>query len=491
MKFLRRPDLSPATRAQIALDAFVHQGVWGYVTELARQHHVSRQFIYLLIWAVCEIFELKMSSSYEPGAKTVEVSPDQLLLSLRLQGHCSLGNISQIFDLLGIDKKSVGYLSERLQQFAETIPKERPCISDPVILIVDETFASCRPILVVLEARTHFVLEARWGPDRKGDTWENVFEELKTEGYGILLVVADQGSGIRKGAHAAGLSLFPDLMHLVSPFAPFLSRYERKALYAIQHEYEREKVFDNAKSEKNLRKRLQEYGEAAQQAENAVWDYEDYLYLRGELLLAFDPFDSDGTARTRSVVEGEIHAIMDLLEGEFNDPKLHAAVNAFRKIIGEYWPYFQRLEAIIEELSMQMPQDLLRELCLAWQAEKKSRGAKIYSRKKALEREAVDHLFLAACGNMENVNSLAQVVFDRLESNVRSSSPIESINSLIRMFLNSSRGQITQATLNLIVYYLNHKIANRGPYKGSSASQRLTGEPEDRTFIDQILENRK
>jgi hypothetical protein len=80
-----------------------------------------------------------------------------------------------------------------------------------------------------------------------------------------------------------------------------------------------------------------------------------------------------------------------------------------------------------------------------------------------------------------------QIVFDRLEDNVRSSSPLESTNSLIRDHLNSCRGQIDQKMLNLIVYSINHKIANRGPYKGTSPWQRLTGKSETNDYAEQIM----
>jgi hypothetical protein len=184
-------------------------------------------------------------------------------------------------------------------------------------------------------------------------------------------------------------------------------------------------------------------------------------------------------------------SILELRESEFDDPKRHAVVRGFREAAEAYGRYFERVEAIVSELSTRMPPDGLRERCLAWQAEKKSRAAKAHRRKKALEQEAADHRLLAAWGPIEDVESAAQTVFDRLDSNVRSSSPIESINALIRDSRNNSRGQVTQAMLDRIVYYLNHKVASRGPDRGTSAWERLTGESENGTVIDQILHHSK
>lgn len=491
MKFLRRTDLSPQTRAKIALDAYLHQGVWGHISELAKRYQISRQFIYLLIWSITNVFEPKTPEPRVRTQETIELRWDRLLIALKLQGHCSVGDISEIFKLLEIERNSVGFISERLKEFASEIPKKHVKLNRCIVVLIDETFSGQRPILVVLEARSHYILEAIWAPDRKAHRWQGLLESLKSQGYEFDYVVADQAGGIRKGCENASVAHLPDLMHLIHPFGPWVSRYERNGYKAIQKEYERESVFGNAKSEANLQKRLEEYEEAVRQAEKSMRRYDDYVYLWEEFIKAFDPFNYDGTMRTRSVVEGEVDTILALMENEFDDPKLHIVIKRFREAVLAYWVYFERLETIIEQLSKNIPQDVLRELCLAWQAEKKSRGAKNYKHKKALERKTEEHRFLAACGNMEDFDSLVQTVFDFLESNVRSSSPIESINSLIRDYLNNSRGQITQEMLNMIAYYINHKVASRGPYKGTSAWERLSGIRENTTFIDQILQYSK
>ena len=486
MKFFRRPDLSPETRAHLALEALANRGRWGGITQLARRHRVSRQFIYLLMWSVSHVFEPKPRADPKPQ-RAVEVEWDELVLALKLQGHCSVGGISQILKTLGIPKNSIGSISEHLRRLAAALPKARPGVARVIVVLADEVFASQTPILVAIEGRSHYILKAALGPDRKGDTWRQVFDELQAHGQEIEYVVADLGSGLVSGTESAGLDHLPDLMHLLRALSPFLSRFEHQAEGAITKEYERRRVLGNSRSQATRQKRLGLYQTAVQQAHDAIQRYDDYAYLWGELLRAFDSFHPDGAVRTRAVGVGETLALLDLMESEFDDPKLHAAVRSLRQALETYWAYFERLEAVVAELSKQLPPEVLGELCLAWQCEKKSRGAKDYPRKKALEQRAKDHRFLAGCGPIEDADAAAQLVFDRLEDNVRSSSPLESINALIRDQLNSCRGQITQEMLDLIVHFLNHKIAPRGPYKGTSACQRLTGKPEEGTYVEQIL----
>ena len=87
---------------------------------------------------------------------------------------------------------------------------------------------------------------------------------------------------------------------------------------------------------------------------------------------------------------------------------------------------------------------------------------------------------------LEDKISLA---LDRLDDNVRSSSPLEAINSQIRDFINSARGQISQHMIDLIVFFLNHKISSRGPYKGTSRYQRFTGQELDMDCLQHILQH--
>lgn len=486
MRFARRPDLPPETRAQIALEGLANRGRWGSITQLARRYRVSRQFVYLLMWAVSHVFEPQTRSEPE-SSRALTVEWDELVLALKVQGDCSVGDISQILKTLGIPKDSIGAVSGYLRQLAASLPQENPPVARRIVVLADEIFASGKPLLLVIEGRSHYILKGLLGPDRKGDTWCKVFEDLQREGHEIVRVVSDLGSGLLSGAEAAGLEHLPDLMHLFHPLSPFLSRFEHQAEGAIAEEYERQRVWGNSRSTATRRKRLRLYKAAVHHAHDAIERYEDYAYLWRELLRAFDPFHPDGTVRTRAVAQGDVLAILDLMESEFDHEKLHAAVRSLRKALETYWAYFDRLEAIVAELSEGLPDEVLRELCLAWQCEKKSRGTKDYRRKKALEQRAQDHRLLAGWGSINDLDAAAQRVFDRLEDNVRSSSPLEAINALVRDHLNSCRGQITQEMLDLIVYYLNHRIARRGPYKGTSAWERLTGKPEEGTYIEQIL----
>ena len=63
---------------------------------------------------------------------------------------------------------------------------------------------------------------------------------------------------------------------------------------------------------------------------------------------------------------------------------------------------------------------------------------------------------------------LKAVVFEKLDSIAQASSLVELVNSFIRPSLKSSKGQITQETFHLIMFYHNHRRYKSGKRIGNS-----------------------
>lgn len=75
----------------------------------------------------------------------------------------------------------------------------------------------------------------------------------------------------------------------------------------------------------------------------------------------------------------------------------------------------------------------------------------------------------------EDFKEIKTMVFEKMNSLVRSSSLVEMVNSIIRTYLNNSKGQITQESLNLIMFYHNHRKYKSGKRKGMAPIELLTG----------------
>ncbi len=121
MKFFRRADLSGQTRLTMAINAWLYRGEWGYITELAEQHRVSRQFIYLLLWSFESLFNAASPTvTKSRSTQIVEIQREKLITALKLDGYCSIGDISRILKLLNIPGNSVGQVSQFLSNLSES-----------------------------------------------------------------------------------------------------------------------------------------------------------------------------------------------------------------------------------------------------------------------------------------------------------------------------------------------------------------------------------
>ena len=85
-------------------------------------------------------------------------------------------------------------------------------------------------------------------------------------------------------------------------------------------------------------------------------------------------------------------------------------------------------------------------------------------------KAALEHTLSDWLGGAES-RRFYHLVEQTLSSIIRSSSMVENTNSRLRRFFDSARGQINQARLNLIRFYLNHKPFERGRRRGKTAAQ--------------------
>jgi hypothetical protein len=51
MRFIRRHDLTPHTRIDMVRLAWLNQGIYGKMTHIAQDYHISRTWLYQLMWA--------------------------------------------------------------------------------------------------------------------------------------------------------------------------------------------------------------------------------------------------------------------------------------------------------------------------------------------------------------------------------------------------------------------------------------------------------
>jgi hypothetical protein len=491
MKFTRRPDLDPQTRINIVKDVWLHQGLYGKMTQIAQEYHISRTFLYQLSWAA----QHHLEDLFSDPSHLIE-PPDVLLepwiLLLRLEGQCSLPSMASIFKHFDSQPNSVGYLSQYLQDYGRCVPSTLSMPHQKVVFYLsDEIFAIRAPILVTIEAQSTAILKIELASDRSTQTWETHFQDLGAHRFHSLGMASDRGVGLKAGYQAACQEGFwvCDQFHEFQDLFNRCHHLERKAYSAIGKEVEAAETFANAKSEANLQKRLEQYEQARQACEHAIERYDQLNLLLGMLSEALYLCSNLGRLRTVEGVRSDLTVILSLME-DINDEKLPKLLKSIRAHMDDIVVPFRQVERIHTDLLEVMPEEIVDALALVWHHDHlfyQSRGKKKHYHR----RESDDWLNFSEGLLDDQFDELKALVCEKLDSVVKASSLVEMVNSLIRPYLNSSKGQITQETLNLIMFYHNHRRYKSGKRQGKAPIELLTGEALQGDWVDLLIQHKR
>jgi len=274
----------------------------------------------------------------------------------------------------------------------------------------------------------------------------------------------------------------------LQPIAGFAARFERQAYAAIEAEDQRQTVWTHAKSEAVRKKKRALYKKAQAAAAAAIERYDNFCYLWHQLKSAFDLFNAAGQFKDPARSLAEVLAILELMQS-LGCESLNSELATLEKALPTYWDYFYRAEKIYQTLAQTYPAEALQAVGLAWQYGRQAKNSKSYAVQQGLQHEAQFYLAYAQAIDPERFAQLQARVFADFDANVRSSSLIENVNSLVRPFLETSRGQVTQETLNLVAYFHNHRRFVRGQRRHYAPLEILTGEPLKTSWVDALLES--
>jgi hypothetical protein len=476
MKFIRRHDLTPHTRIEMVKRAWLHQGIYGKMTHIAQEYHISRTFLYQLLGAANLQLET-LFSDQQPHIQDAQPLFEPLILLLRLEGKCSIPSLSSILKYFQYQPNSVGYLSECFQHYGATLPSTLAMAEHTVVFYLsDEIFARHQPILVTIEAQSTAILKIQLASDRSAETWKAHCDDLGEHRFHSLGMASDRGLGLVAGYHAAcqDARWVCDRFHEFQDLFDRRRQLERKAYAAIAREDEAAHTFHNANSEAHLHKRLQHYERAHHACEQAIARYDQLdllLHLLRDALHLCSPF---GRLRTVAGVRSELMILLSLIE-EIDDTVLPKLLPPLRSHLDEILAPFEQAESMHVELLALVPQQILDALVLAWH------HAHLAYQSHATHKRYHQHVSQQWLDFAEGLldhqfEPLQAVVFEKLDAIVQASSLVELVNSFIRPYLHSSKGQITQETLNLIMFYHNHRRYKSGKRQGKAPIALLPGE---------------
>ncbi len=498
IKFSRRPDLDFSTRLHIATTALsaMNNHYWGTISNMAEKYTISRTFIYMLAATLIKNDSLLFGTTVQQTkSKTLAY---KYLLSLRLEGGSSVGAISTMMKRFGIGPNSTGTISELLSYFGSLLPNTLSSTkanneAQMVVFLSDEIFSQNIPILITVDADSSAILRIELANSRKADDWKNHWKCLEENNIFASYLVCDEGVGLCS-AHQGNLSdsdivRQSDTYHAIAhTLGSWIKRLEGAAYIAIEKEDTNYKKLDSAKSENTINKRVTQYENSQVEAETAILLYDDFQFLYSCLLEQLRIFDSNGTLLNGKDAKENIKIGLELIE-TLKINKLTKSVNKIRRTLPNLFHYFDVAQKIMAKLNqLEIDKDVLRALCLAWQWNKGKIKAKNTDRRKQCSQNEKDWLELVSDFLQEEYQKIKEQVYGELDKIVQSSALVECINSIIRPYLNNSKNNITQETLNLIMFYHNHRFYKDGKRKGKTPMEILSKTKQDKDWIELLFE---
>lgn len=481
----QRNHVSDAERLEIGLHVFRYKSRYGLVTDLARKYVVSRWFIYYCYMNVILLLDIQHENrqSLKPQYVWYE-GLDARVLSLYLDTEASLSGVRRALKNLFGQQVCIGRISEILNTYG-CLLESSEAVTHRVQFISDEIFIGS-PILVTVEPLSGYILSLELVDSRDKETWGACWIELIDNETGhIERIIADQAKGLLGGIELlcddsgqAKVIFQGDMFHIIMRLVAGITQAKRKAYSAIEEEYDALGKFERAKSERVLQHRLEKYEKAHAVAEKWIQWYDESVYLFRELQEVLRIMDMKrGELRRKADVLAEVETILELLEAEIGAEKIQKGACYIRKHQHALLQYFDEVEAAAEELHEAIPEDDVRQCVFRLYACQQHLYTAYGQHKRSLhaQKAALEQRLSELVGEAE-YRRVSHLVEQTLSSIIRSSSMVENTNSRLRRFFDSARRQINQARLNLIRFYLNHKLFERGRRVGKTATQLFHGD---------------
>jgi hypothetical protein len=208
------------------------------------------------------------------------------------------------------------------------------------------------------------------------------------------------------------------------------------------------------------------------------------LHLLRDALHRCSPW---GRLRTVAGVRAELTLLFDLI-AEIADAVLPKLLHTLRAHLDDILVPFEQAESLHIALLALVPQQRLDALVLAWHHAHLSYQSS--AKHNRYHRHESQQWLDCAEGLLANqFTPLQTMVFEKLDAIVQASSLVELVNSFLRPYFNSSTGQITQETLNLIMFYHNHRRYKSGKRQGKAPIELLTGEALKADGVELLLQH--
>jgi hypothetical protein len=473
----RIPEVDLSTRLEIVLEMLCSEGNRGRVSKLAETYKLSRTRLYeLQERAQAALIEALKPQRPGPQPKEQKLVVDEslikrmIILLPMLTG--SIRNIQVGLELLLGVHRSVGYISQTLQQAGATAAAYQQTLSlpEPVLAEADEIFQGRHPCLSVVDGRSLTVLTLSPADSRDATSWGVSLLELAERGIEFHDLVSDGAAGLRAGLREAGLDipLRADLFHLVRDARRIRQRLERLAFKAIAGAERVQRAEQEAKAMRRRRGAPLKVGltrtEAEAQEQAAIERFDLWCWLFAEARAALEPITAEARFSNLQTARDNLQSAAELML-ELD----HDQVSAFARTLLEH---LEVLLAPLAWLDIQLApwRHLLEpaeEQLIVW--------AWRHREALALDLEA---------DFPSSLRPAAQAICQALSHFHRASSLVEALHSWLRPHLQLHRG-MPSWLFPLLQLFWNHHRFQRGKRAGHSPLE-LAGVKEAPSLAEMI-----
>lgn len=453
----------------------LHVLAGGRPTEIARVNQVSRKFVYgqstIARQAIDSVFN-RMPVDEERVLFHIPVTKSlirQIVLVLLLRCHASYRGVIAFFgDLFGynISLGTIHNIVAAVVSKAETVTTSVNLMNAKTGCH-DEIYQAGKPVLVGIDARSTYCYLLAAAEHADGETWGCELLDLIARGLCLDTVVADLGSGLRRGQELAmpNVPCFADIFHVFRDMSDIFRYYERKHAGAVTSRKSLDDKMASLELRGKKRTRHSRSLGAARAREKSLSELITSLqilfdWMRNDVLtLAGAGFDE------RSITFDFIITELRLQESERG--KLISLRKRLENHKDELLGFAKKLDYQLDKVAMthKVPKDLLQRLCIA-----------LGMNESDINRYRIESDIWLLVGS--RLHDIRTDVEQLLASTVRASSLVEMTNSILRSYF-FLRRQAGAEYLKLLQFYLNHRVlkeSERPERIGKSPREILSGE---------------
>ena len=502
--FVRRKDIDPLTRLQLGILGMGPSYRNCTIKDLCIAYEVSHEFIYGLTRTLkkngAALFGFKTLSELTSLAKVLTSIRFAIQGKLETQGsHHGLGNLGKDW---GGDYNSTNFISQSLEVVGTLLPNTLKS-KEPKHLtyLCDEVYSGGRAILVTIEAQSMAVLDIKLlDKALTAEAWEERFNLLSANNILASELIKDQGKAMLSATHVLPEStlIMADTFHGVAKrLGNYYQQLHRRLEKAMKEEDKLKEQVQNAASDKMwFKQQLQLEAKQAKVKdllECLDWFEPTYWSIINQLR----PFTSLGQVRDKTKAKQAIEFGLELLALlPLKDIQKH--INYLTKLLdnGELLRFMDKVPALSEKWQEKLDQDTHWLWMLYWLWWKKSfqTHSSTVQKRAQQEAQAAKELLQAYYIDKQpkephQFDQIRLQVFASLDTIVQASSLVETFNSILKPFIKSARGQLSQALLNLVMFFHNHRVFdNRCKRGGKAPIELLTGQALEKSYIDLIMD---